>query len=58
MKISFNFESTVYREIGFYQFTFLPSLIFVKTIDSNENPYYIFSLCFLNYEVSIHFENK
>jgi hypothetical protein len=58
MKISFNFVSTVYHEIGFYQFTLLPSLIFVRTMDSNENPYYIFSLCFLNYEFSVHFKKK
>jgi len=58
MKISFNFEVTQYREMGFYQYTLIPSLIVVKTIDGDENPYWIVSLCFLKYEFSVHFKKK
>jgi hypothetical protein len=62
MKINIDFQNTTCQEIGFYQYSLLPSIHFIRSAeqieDEIEQPIYILSFSFLNFEMTITLRNK
>jgi hypothetical protein len=62
MKIKIDFQNTTCHEIGFYQYSLLPTIHFIRSVeqidDETELPIYILSLSFLNFEMMVSLRNK
>ena len=62
MKIKIDFQNTTCHEIGFYQYSLLPTIHFIRSVeqidDETELPIYIISLSFLNFEMMVSLRNK
>lgn len=62
MKINIDFQNTTCHEIGFYQYSLLPTIHFIRSTeqieDEIERPVYILSFSFLNFEIIITLRNK
>lgn len=62
MDIKIDFQNTTCREIGFYQYSLLPAIHFIRSVeqidDETNLPIYILSLSFLNFEMMVSLINK